>query len=203
MDRSHFTLLFALALSTIVGGCASSRNAQLTLRPAEGRVAYAQKFTQAYAGRTPDGSWSFVLLADDDQPAANNDAKRLEPSSQMPLRQVVHVKVLWQPMSGTGRETSVSNAAIDWYVLSPTAAGGDDLLLYQGCGHVTLDPGDHATKVTIRSGNLKPSVTHGKLADPLGAAKLSGKFVALNDNAKLQHVLSDTRARTASIASSH
>ena len=101
MDRSRFNLLFALAASTMIG-CASSKNAQLTLRPSEGKVAYAQNFTQAYAGQSADGSWSFVLVSDD-QPGEKSDRKHIDPSNQMPLRQVVYVKLLWQPMNGTGR----------------------------------------------------------------------------------------------------
>ena len=182
-------LLSCFLLST---GCAS-KTPTLRLQRADGKVAYAQTFDRTYASKSAEGSWSFVLLSDETTGAKSAQA--------MPLRQVVHVKILWRPMSGTGRDTSVANAAIDWYVLS-NSAGADDLLLYQGCGHVTLDPGDKATKVTIRSATVRPSVAQGKLADPLGEATLSGKFVAINDGQRAQRILSDARSRTASIASS-
>ena len=169
----------------------------LTLQPADRKVAYAQKFEQIYAAKSQQGSWSFVLVSDE-----ASEAERGTSTDQAPLRQVVHVKILWRPVNGTGRDTSCTNAAIDWYVLPDTDDAGGDLLLYQGCGHVTIDPGDKATKVKIRSATLRPSLAQGNLADPLGESRLSGKFVAINDSKRLQRILTDTRTRTATVASS-
>ena len=69
-------------------------------------------------------------------------------TTQTPLRQIVHINVLWRPLSGT-RDSAVSNATIDWYVLNNTADGNDDLLVYQGSGYVTLKPDDDTTIVSI------------------------------------------------------
>jgi hypothetical protein len=166
----------------LVAGC-SSGPASLTLRPTDQKIAYAKTFDRAYAGRI-DGSDAYVLLSD----ARGADQ----------LRQVVYIKLLWRPMTGT-RECIAANAAIDWYVINDA---NDDLLLYQGCGNVAINPGDDETKVTIRSGELEKSLTKGNLADPLGSARVNGTFVAQANDAKLRELLSDARNRVAAVASS-
>lgn len=195
---------FLLPLSfCLAQGCAA-KPASLVLHPAGKNIAYAQNFAQAYAGKTDDGSTAFLLVSDDAgaaAPAAKPGAP-LRPSAEQPLRQVVYIKVLWRPLSGT-RESAATNAAIDWYVLSNTVEGGDDLLLYQGAGYVTVDPGDKATKVNIRSADLKPTLSVGHLADPIGRARLTGSFAAPRDNRRLHELLTATRSRTSTIASSH
>jgi hypothetical protein len=182
MDGRRFCYGFGLivALLAMPLGCAS-RRATLTLKPAGGDTAYAQEFEQTYAGRGADGAWAVVMVREPAK-AANDD-----------LRQVVHLKIHWRPMGGA--RAACANAAIDWYITS--AGGSDDLLLYQGAGHVAIDPGEKSTKVTIRSATLRPSVTRGQLADSLGEAKLQGEFVAQTDSTRVQRVLEETRTRAA------
>lgn len=167
----------------VVAGC-NTAPASLMLRPANQKIAYAKTFERAYAGHTADGSCAYVLVSD---AAPKNEC----------MRQLVYVKLHWRPMSGT-RDSVAANACIDWYVMGD--AGSDDLLLYQGAASVTIDPGDKATRVTIRSGDLKPSVTRGNLSDPLGSARVSGTFVAINNDARVHELLDSTRARIAAVS---
>src|SRR5688500_4663662 len=103
--RAWKPLLMSITLATVVG--CSSGPATLTLHPAKGDISFAKSFSQAYCGKTPDGSYACVLVSDE-----NSDA-----SKQTGLLQVVHIKVLWRPMNGM-RDSVASNAVIDWYVLN-------------------------------------------------------------------------------------
>lgn len=201
---NKIVMLVALGgLSTALAGC-SSGPTTLTLHPEASTGAYAQTFNQAYCGKTKDGSYNCVLVADD-SPSADkvSDAPSkgpIEPGQRQPLRQVVHVRVLWRPMNGM-RDSMAANATIDWYIMNNTADGGDDLLLYQGSGYVMVSPDDKTTKITIRNAEMKPALVKGHLSDPIGNAKLSGTFVAINDNQQTADLAGAARQRTASIAS--
>ena len=194
--------VFLIPFTLLVTGCAGSGPATLLLRPETGHVAYAQTFSQAYCGKTQDGSYSCVLVAEERATAAKPQADKapMTPNNQAPLRQVVQIKILWRPMSGV-RESVAANAAIDWYVLNNTADGGSDLLHYQGSGYVTLKGDDDTTKVKIHSAQMRPTAVHGTLSDPIGPATLTGTFVALNNDQRAADLAIAARERTATIAS--
>src|SRR3954471_19537393 len=94
-------------------GCAGNQSS-LTLRSDDGSQIFEQTFERAYSSKTSDGSYRFILLNEAAAaPTKKSDSGRpLEPSNQPPLRQVVYVKVLWRPMSGT-RDSMIANAAIE------------------------------------------------------------------------------------------
>jgi hypothetical protein len=187
----------AIAITLLLVGC-SSGTATLTLHPQGQNVAFAKTFSHAYVGKDADGSYACVLVSDDAPAVAAASGKSITPADAAPLRQIVHIKVLWRPLNGM-RDTVASNAAIDWYVMSTT--GGDDLLVYQGAGSVILTPdGDHA-KVNIRSADLKPALTRGSLKDPIGNANITGAFTAKSNNREMNAVLAGTRERLATVAS--
>ena len=203
----RLSLLF-LPFSFALAGC-SSKTPTLVVHSDAKKVAYAQTFSQAVAGQTEDGAFQFVLVSDDARPPAApkrlslkkdpDPTPRLDPSANMPLHQVVYVKVLWRPMTGTDRSIG-SNAAVDWYVLSDTAGGTRDLLEYSGSAFVTVTPKGDVTKVAIRGGSIRPRSVLGGFTDPIGPARIEGSFTAINDGARLREVLTATRARTAAAA---
>jgi len=187
----------AMVVTLLLVGC-SHDTATLTLHPQGQSVAFAKTFSHAYVGKDADGSYACVLVSDDAPAVAAASDKSLSSADAAPLRQVVHIKVLWRPLNGL-RDSVASNAAIDWYVMS--TAGGDDLLLYQGAGTVTFTPdGDHA-KVNIRSADLKPALTRGGLKDPIGNATITGAFTAKSNNKEMKQLLAGTRERLATVAS--
>ncbi len=114
----------------------------------------------------------------------------------------MNIRVLWRPLNGI-RDSVASNATIDWYVLSNTSDGSDDLLLYQGSGYVTLKPDDDTTQITIRSADLKPAVVRGNMIDPIGSATITGVFDAVNNNDRTIELINAARERTASMAAGH
>jgi hypothetical protein len=204
--RSRTAILcsfFAIPFSFFLAAGCSSTPASLTLRPAGKDTVFAKTFDRAYAGHMADGSDAFVLVSDE-APAVRAASKSAGPikasSTSAPLRQLVFVKLLWRPMNGM-RDSAAANASITWYVMNDAADGGDDLLVYQGAGYATVDPGEATTGVTIRSGDLKPSASRGSLKDPIGPAQISGSFVAVNNDARARELLQDARSRTAMVAS--
>jgi len=191
-----FVALAASAGSLI--GCAAPP-ATMTVSSQQKHVSYAQTFQQAYAGRTDDGTYEFLLVADDAQRATAAQKKKpgqpLEPIARPPLRQVVYLKVLWRPMTGTD-SSAANNATIDWYVLSDAASGQTDLLEYQGTAFVYVTPKDNTAKVDVRAGTITPFAARGSLHDPVGVAHLSGSFTAVANDDRLEELLAATRART-------
>jgi hypothetical protein len=188
---------FALPFSFFVSGCATSP-ATLTVRAVETKATYAQNFTQAFASRTEDGTHEFILVADD---AVKSAPKRpggpLKPVTRTPLRQVVYVRVLWQPMNGI-EPGATSNASVDWFVFADTVGGAADMLEYHGTAFAQISnaSGD-GKKVKIRDGTLKPRVARGALSDPIGIGRLEGTFVAVKNPHRVQELLAAARARTA------
>jgi hypothetical protein len=182
-------------LALMLAGC---QHSHLTLRSNRNHVEFSQTFTHAYAGRGDTGEELFVLVADD-APAAANDrpGEPLRPSpSATPLRQVVCVKILWRTLKGIDRSAPTANAAIDWYVLNNSADGQNDLIHYQGAGLVDVTSTGGGTTVSIRNATLTPQGAHGELMDPVGTARLLGRFHARNDPEKVRELVDATRART-------
>ncbi len=208
--RSLITLACSLTLLLLLSvGC--SHSSTLVVRCQEKNKAFVQKFPQAVANCHEDGMFEFVLVSDDGKPTepttprlaqwitGKKPSDRLDPSKSMPLHQVVHVKVLWRPLDNTDMSVG-SNAYLNWYVLSDTAQGEGDLLEYRGSAYVTVDPKGDVVKVNIRDGTIKPATCRGQLIDPIGPARIEGKFVAENNGKKLVEVLNSTKARARTAA---
>ena len=190
--------LIPLVLIALLVGCAAPP-AQMTVSSSKANVSYAQTFQQAYAGRTDDGTYEFLLVADDAARAAAAEPKPGQPIGPMtapPLRQVVYLKVLWRPMTGTDA-TAANNASVEWYVLSDTSSGQSDLLQYQGTAFVSVTPKGNIAKVDVRNGTMSPCAARGTLHDPVGVARLNGSFTAVANDDRLEELLAATRARTA------
>jgi hypothetical protein len=202
-------LLSLCLFNFLLVGC--SHSSTLVVRCENRNKAFTQNFPQAVANCTEDGTYEFVLISDDARPQQSiqkaslihrdKSGRPLNPSASMPLHQVVHVKVLWRPLDGTDRAVG-SNASLVWYVLTDTAEGEGDLLEYRGSAYVMVDPKDDVTKVTIEDGTIKPGAVRGALVDPIGPARIEGRFTAINDGERLRAILDSTqqRARTAAAA---
>jgi hypothetical protein len=185
-------------LVLLLTGCAGG-GSSVTIKPVNADRAFARSFEQSYVSRKTDGSYDVVLVHDDAvklaSVAAGGKAGRpLQPAAAMPLRQVVHIRVMWRPMIGTETDSpSATNASIDWYVLGGGTERWTDLLHYGGAGFVTVDHHGDTRRVTIRNATLKPRASQGGLADPLGTAKLTGSLVARRDPRRVRELLLETR----------
>ena len=201
LARRLFTFtFFLLPFSFVSPGC--FQPSQLTLRSVQHDVEFSQRFTQAYAGRGEAGEELFVLVADHAERRAaargrHKSGDPLQPSaSAAALRQIVCIKLLWRTLNGTDRTAPTANAAIDWYVLSNSVTGGNDLLQYQGAGMVDVTSKGGGKIVTIRNATVRPQTARGNLTDPVGVSKLLGRFHARNDSAKARELIEATRERT-------
>jgi hypothetical protein len=194
--RTVFLSLLVPVLAILLTGC-SHQTGTLILRPLETNKAFSQKFTQAYAAHNDDGSFEFLLVSDETDRAKRQTSPRkpLQPAKELPLRQLVHIKVPWIPMHGNVAETVVSNASIDWYISSDISTGTKDLILYSGAGYVLVDPSKKNTTLTIRASTLRPTKVQGSLSDPLGPFHLTGSMTIPNNPGQLQDILTSTRSR--------
>ena len=159
-----------LLLLGLVIGC-SSQTGQLILKPASGNKKFSQKFDSAFATRNSDGSYDFVLVAQD-----------------QPLRQIVHVRVPWIPERGNISEVIVTNAAVDWYIRSEN---GQDMIQYAGAGHAMAYSSDKTIDLNLKKARLKPHVRRGGLRDPLGTFDLWGDIRAERNPTRLRELLTE------------
>jgi len=190
--------ILLLGISLLTVGCATSP-ATLTVRSHERKISYAQTFSQAFASQTEDGTHEFVLVSDDAVKCPTDQAGApLQPVRKTPLRQVVYIRVLWQPLNGVERGVA-KNASLDWFVFANTTTASNDLLEYQGSAFATLKPakGGEAMTVTVRDGQLTPHAARGALTDPVGPARIQGRFTAVKNPHRVQELLAAARARTA------
>src|SRR2546421_4401862 len=189
----------ALLVVLLLVGCSASKG-KVTIRGNEGRTLYAQSFNQAYISSSHDGEYDVILIqepqASKTSPRAN---KPLQPVPSAGLRQIVHIHVFWQAGGGSvAKDGVVTNAAIDWYVISHEASDRPQVLHYEGAGYVMLDEGRKTTSVEIRDGTMKKTEIRGDLRDPLGPAHLTGVVKAQRNSQFVRETIIDLKARTAS-----
>jgi hypothetical protein len=90
--------------------------------------------------------------------------------------------MFWRPMLGTKPDfPSASNATIDWYVMGTGSRESVDMVHYQGVGFVSVRAAAGGATVTVHSALLNPVASCGRMSDPIGTARLSGTFFALNN----------------------
>ena len=157
--------------TALMAGCAGGSSSQLTVTSSQSR-SFSQTFAVAYASHDSDGDTDVVLMDDAARAALDGGQVRA------PVRQVLHIRVLWKPSRDLHADhDSASNATLHWYVIgtSPKNAG---VLEYAGTAMVVLEPGEGSTELSIRTGNFKAVACRGTLRDPIGPASLHGTITA-------------------------
>jgi hypothetical protein len=197
-------LVVLLLLATGCGASAGGAGANLTLKPVGQSQPFAKSFERAYVSRSTDGSYDIVLVDDDAVrlASATNETpgQPLAAAPAMPLRQVVHIRVLWRPLVGTESDNpSATNATINWYVFGGGSEQWTDLLHYGGVGFVTVSGSGDARRIDVRNATLKPLASQGGLSDPLGTTRLSGTLVARTDARRVRALLAETRETVATV----
>lgn len=183
--------LGALLLPTLLlggAGCASQSGQQLTVQCQRQGRAFSQGVAAAYLSRAGDGDTDIVLL--DSSSKQCMDGVRCD----APVRQVMHIRVLWNPARDLKADhSSASNATIHWYVMGNTPDSGADVLEYAGTGFVLLDDTDAGTELTIRSAAVRAVACHGKLCDPVGPSNIHGAVHVVSDQQRVRLALSQVR----------
>lgn len=178
-------LLAALAFT----GCSSDDGmARLNVRQNATDEKFVASFERAMFTQT-GGQTDVVLLSGTGQSAAADGAIANSNSA----RQVVHIKVLWQPTRTIRVDSpSAGNAMIDWQVI----AGDSDRVSYAGScwAKVSVD-GDEAT-IDVRQANVSVKQVTGRMTDPLKHATIDGVFVAKRSDATVRSYISDLQGTT-------
>jgi hypothetical protein len=176
-------------------GCGTS-GPVLSVKPAQSNQSYLARFTQAYVMRNAAGDYEVVLVDDPIDRAEVGDAGQpLNPQNVPPLRQVLHIRLLWKPLPGARPDSpAATNASLHWYVLGGATAQGTSLIRYAGTAFVGIVENGHGADVTIRNGMLNVAERRGELVDPLKSFSIDGKVDAEQNDARLEEVMDDVKA---------
>ena len=177
-----FALIAALIGAMLIGGC-STPVAHLEIHPNSGKAPVIQNFPHAYLAVSEDGDDDIVLVSEG-LIASQTRNHVLEPAQIQPLKQIVHIHVLWRPLPGTRADQPIStNSVIDWYVMSNMPDSKDDRLVYRGAGFITIYPTKHGgAQIVIRNATMTLAQTSGDLVDPFGPAFVVGAFNAIRND---------------------
>ncbi|HZL37607.1 MAG TPA: hypothetical protein VFC78_19980 [Tepidisphaeraceae bacterium] len=175
-----------IAMAAFPMGCASS-NHNLVLTSLKQHQTFRQNFTQAYAAGNDQGGTDVILV----DPAAQQAMNGYESSA--PVRQIMHIRVMWVPTRDMRAEAS--NAAVAWYVIGRSLP---DVLEYTGTAFVYLESqGDGTTSVVIRDATVKRSKSHGSLTDPVGPSRIQGTVIARQDKKMVNRLLHEMQTTVA------
>lgn len=185
-----FTLLFLPLVS--LTGC-SSGQAEVTFTSPQAKTSVYERFPGAYITSNRDGEYDIVLVNDTLRSAGQESSKKpLQPVTQPPLQQAIHIHVFWRPVEGAMiKESSITNAIVHWYVFSGEGSRGNDMLHYQGAAFVTLDAKRDTARVIIGDGQIAPRLVKGNIKDPIGPSKITGTVLAVRNDARVRELLAN------------
>jgi hypothetical protein len=183
-------LIVSLCFLIVTTGC-STPTAQVTFTRDQTHKSVYQSFPGAYISSNRDGEYDIVLVNDTLRAAREQRSKKpLQPMAQPPLQQAIHIHVFWSPVHGAMvKESSITNASVDWYVFSPEFAHRTDMLHYQGAAFVQLRPNGDTAHITIGDGKIAPHQNRGELTDPVGPSRITGSIVAVRNDARVRDLM--------------
>lgn len=183
------TLVLLAPLLLTSTGC-SSAHTDCTVTSLQNKRCYQQGFSKAYASRDSRGDLNVVLAADVSPAARGADAQAT------PLRQIMHIRVLWEPGHGMRADQPTStNASIRWYVFAGSGRAAE-MIEYAGTGLAEVDPDGDQTTVEIRNATLNPVNARG-LNDPIGSARFKGTVVARTNGRRVSELLAEVKTTLA------
>ena len=174
-------------------GCGSqSTPPQLTLHSAAQNRNFTENFSHAYVTHDMNGDTDVVML----DRAAEGALQGM--SNDIPVRQVMHIRVLWNAQSDMASEhMSASNAAVHWYVMGNTAASAGDVLEYAGTAFIVVDQHTNHTELQIRNASMRPVACRGGLCDPIGTTTFQGTIRATENPQRVREALACVRTAVA------
>jgi hypothetical protein len=188
-------------LVLFVAGCSSNptpKPAVLSLRSFSSGHTFAQSFPRAYFSQSDDGDREIVLI-NDGFAAVKPTGGPLQPVATLPLQQIMHFKILWNPLPDTHTDApSTTNAVIDWTISSARPGIAGDSLHYRGAGFVQIDGSPERLTLTIRNATIEPTAHTGSLMDPLGTCAINGRFTALRNDGLVNATVADLHAQPTS-----
>lgn len=191
-QRGWAGIVVAAMMAAALAGCGGARP-DLTVTSVANHQMYHEVFTRAYASRR-NGDLE-IVLADDAAVAALTG----RPTGS-PIRQILHVHVLWHPDHNLASGTlSATNATLHWYVFGDPAVRPGDVLEYTGTAFVVTDGDPDSPTITIQNATLKPAYQHG-LSDPVGSSELAGTVTATTNDQRVAQLLHEVESAAASSA---
>jgi hypothetical protein len=177
--KKILSLSIAAAASGILAGCAGHAGG-ITLTSMRTHEHYDQGFADAYLCHNTNGDLDIVLI---DSATAQSLAGQ---TSAAPVRQILHLRVLWQPERDLKvSDAAASNASVHWYVLGGQPKG---ILEYTGTAFVSTTSFSDLIRVHVQNAQVKALPTTAGLYDPVGPSKLEGAVFA-HENAKIVNQL--------------
>lgn len=190
--RGAALLLAPLALVGMAG-CASEPHEDLTLHSAGHDASFTERFARAYLSREKEGDVDIVLVDRGTEQQLDASGRGSAETAPPPVRQVMHLRVLWNPMRDQKGDHSVaSNASLHWYVMGNTPGTRADVLEYAGTAFVVMDDSEPA-ELSIRNASIHPVACRGDLQDPVGASTLTGTVHATTDRRRVRAALDSVR----------
>lgn len=186
-----FTLLIVMLLSLLaLPGC-STGQAEVTFHSPQASKSVYERFPGAYITSNRDGEYDIILVNDTLRSAGQESSKKpLQPVTQPPLQQAIHIHVFWRPVEGAMiKESSITNAIVHWYVFSGEGSRGTDMLHYQGAAFVMLDAKRDTARIIIGDGQIAPRLIKGGIHDPIGPSKITGTALAIRNDARVRELL--------------
>jgi len=185
-------------LALVAVGCASNappKPAVLSLQSAASGRTFAQTFPRAYFSQSDDGDREVILINDGFVAVKPTGGGPLQPVATLPLQQIMHLKILWNPLPDTRTDApSATNAVIDWTITSVRPGETGDSLRYRGAGLVQVSGGNQRLTLTIRNATIEPTGHSGSLVDPLGVCWVNGTFTAMRNDGLVQATIADLHA---------
>ena len=184
-------LILPLLATIGLAGCASSQSVEIKRDHSE--QAFTATFDRAFYSQAVDGQLDVILIAN----GANDSAvdKPLATTSEKSVRQVVHLRVLWQKPRGYRIDNpSANNATITWHVV----AGPNDRLTYTGAGWARVSIDDGEADLDIRNATLTIARVVGQIEDPLKRATFAGEVTAKRSDAAVRSYLDEIASYTQS-----
>ena len=196
MNRSlpwAVSVLTTLVLMSLTAGCAGHAGG-MTLTCMRTQQTFNQGFADAYLGHNENGDLDVVLID-----AATAELLAGNPPKS-PVRQIMHLRVLWQPQRDLKVTDAAScNATVHWYVINSQPQG---MLQYTGTAFVyTTSLGD-LFRVHIQNAQVRPLPCSCGLCDPVGPSKLEGAVFAHSNPAVVAELLSQVHTASAASAAS-
>ncbi len=169
----------------LLTGCASTQQS-LNVHREYSEEQFTATFDRAFFSKATDGQLDVILITDGPGNAAINQP--LAMTRGRSVRQVVHMRVLWQSPRDTRVDNpSANNAVITWHVV----ASANDRLTYTGAAWARVSVDEEEADLDIRRATIAISSMTGSIDDPLKRATIDGMITARRADATVRSYLDE------------
>ncbi len=196
VGRSTFAFLprflTVLCLALLLIGCGGP-GIPVVVSPVDSEKRAEVIFTRAYYEPTQSGEDQIVLVADPvDEPLNAKPGEPIPPAKGPPLWQVLHIDLHWRnAASGNPDSPVASNASLNWYVYGNPTGTAAGFLHYAGPGSARVSTDSTGATVEVQSDIMELQEQHGQLRNPFTTFRISSRFHALTDPARLHKVMEE------------